>query len=505
MSSQTDMKLLNRIGDYANRFSTLYICPSRQMKKGSSQDTDLESHFPGHSYGTMLSVPKKKASKPLRPPAIHNVLNAYAYNVLKFDSHYMYVQTTPDMFGPKNHSFLVRRKTFARMQEDQAQDKVCLKELNRLARLFEMSSGQAEIYPCYTPRHYAPTILDRVRYGKGFSSPFLHKLRTWLNLNPGATFVKAFPCTAKPRVIMHLGMPKLDKDVFNSLLEYKSSQIRSYFHIQHTPMYLVRHLVHWINSVLRTFCSRSTPATPKPRGKKAIKISDTVSESDAPANARNIPVFVPESNPPEVEYNSSVYALFKPVGMVPAEVKEPFDPDISPPNIDSICDILTYWFRDCNKQPKVTQPCPVDCDHTRCSMLSAEALVVSGTDDDGEYFDLISAESFEEILHEGTIFVPSGFGTPRHLRDLRKFIQSYIRKATFFKEYSKISTVPGLFGVAKKLLAYLFALRKPLEVPFDSPEVELFCRQVFVYDSRPSQTLDFLRSLDMIVQDNLPF
>jgi hypothetical protein len=275
MSYQTDFSALHRLQHTVRQFGTSYFClndltkapsssnrfalldPRRTTKtllnyRSSKQSSPLNSskaHQPVDSLPKSRKCPAKARSPPTK--AIHNELLSYVDLVNRCDTLYMYQQTTPDMFGPKRHSFFVKRRSPAVLRKEESVTLVLLKELNSMARATEMSSGQYDPYPCYTPKHYAPNLSNRLRYGKGFSSPFIYMLRKKLNLQKDSSFNQAFPATANPRVTMHLGQPKIEKSVFNSLLEYKLSASRAYFHIQHTPKYLPRQIVQWINSVLR--------------------------------------------------------------------------------------------------------------------------------------------------------------------------------------------------------------------------------------------------------------
>jgi hypothetical protein len=232
--SKLELKTLNRLAHQLNQFGSLYIVPARVTSCPPSSDC--------------LRRPQQ-ASKPKRLPSAHTELNRLASFVTQFG--FVYPETRIPATKP---DFL---KTITVRKETGTEDLACLKELNRLARLVELTSKSTKdcpVYPVYQPLAYQ---VHDYRYGKGLSSPVASKLRDHLKLSASNNFVDAFPATTKPRLIsMTLGSPRYNKEDFNRLLTLKLDQARAYFKLNHTPSCYPRLVTSWIISLLVNLKSR---------------------------------------------------------------------------------------------------------------------------------------------------------------------------------------------------------------------------------------------------------
>lgn len=258
-------KSLNQLAHEARSFGSIYRVPAR---------TNL---------CPPASVNVSASQRPLpQAPSVVNSLNRIASDVLQFGFVY---PDTRILFTEKKPDFLVRRRI-----EPETPDISGLKELNRLARLVELSSKsetQPPIYPVWTPS--SPGVRTH-QYGKGFPCPFTQKLRSHLKLSREHTFAQAFPRTTVPKSFSVLGQKKLLKHEFNLLLVPKLDQARRFLKRNATPEAIPRLVSSWINSLLSSpeLSKKQTPSkkdkTPKT---KSSSTEDQRTLSFVPATEQN--------------------------------------------------------------------------------------------------------------------------------------------------------------------------------------------------------------------------
>lgn len=296
---KTVRSLVHQVNRFAILATPLYIVPART------------NTCPTPSHG--LTLPSKPSPAP-RLPSAHTTLNILAPEVLKFGLVY---PDTRDIFHQKK-TFLFVRKSPSAQIEQKDQDLACLKELNRLARLVELTSSHkisTPIYPSYNPISYH---FQGYRYGhKNLLSPVAHKLRTALKLTDTDTFASAFPATSIPKIKMLLNRPRIDKEIFSSLLVTKLNQARAYFCLSHTPKFYPTMITLWLTSLLRNTHTKPKPlAAPKKTKKvdsRKEKIPTTLSERFEPPQSvaeEKAPARSP-SPPPPTENRSEVYLTEK--------------------------------------------------------------------------------------------------------------------------------------------------------------------------------------------------
>jgi len=264
MTISPEMKPLSQLAHQARQFDRIYF--------GVFSCSYSPSPFVSHSPRTTaddLPAPSYDVSRVVRPrvckeAADHNVLNRLASDVLQFGFVY---PTLNIPVGPRPHEFLVRRASPALVQREQKEDIASLTELNRLARLVELSHGQAELYPSFTPAYSFLTI-PKKRLSFDTVDMVTFKLRIHLRLDDKSSFEQCFPATRRPRVTMSLGSPSIDRSVFNHLLASKLASARSWFKTPHTPKGVPSLVTSWINKLL---CRSFAPRVPNPATKKSNK------------------------------------------------------------------------------------------------------------------------------------------------------------------------------------------------------------------------------------------
>jgi hypothetical protein len=299
MSPSSDAKQLRVLASFANRFQVLdtplYIAPAR---------TNL---CPPASINESRTVTIPVARKSTPPRATHNLLNAFATEVQQFGTLY---HETRIPVGPIRRDFFVLRPSTAAVQRQKTQDSETLKELNRLARLFELSGiRDCPLYHSYTPPCYASPH-SKGKYTKGFSSPFDHVLRKKLNLT--SSFASAFPKTTIPKPTFLKGHPVFERSTFNSLLAIKLAEARSVYHINHTPKHLPRLITSWICAL---FVPSTTPSAPKKKkttrpAKPEVTCSSLSDRFTSEAVVPSLPQ-VPSSSPEPVVQPTTELSDFK--------------------------------------------------------------------------------------------------------------------------------------------------------------------------------------------------
>jgi hypothetical protein len=282
MSPSPEMKTLSRLAHQANRFAVLdrplYIVPAR---------TNL---CPPSSKGLEKCNPPVASPTP-RAPSVHTELNRLASYALQFG--FVYPENK-DFFLQKE--FLVLRPSKAVEQKQKDTDIACLKELNRLARLVELSSSRDKmppVYPVFTPAY---EFRQKNQYGKNFTSPFAFRLRKELKLLPSQSFQDAFPNTSVPKIEMLANRPIVLKEKFSALLKLKLDASRNVFHINTTPASFPRMVTNWIHSLLRSHALKKKQ-TPAPKKKKVSKVSQQKTNNLEPTTLAD--KFAPATSPPE--------------------------------------------------------------------------------------------------------------------------------------------------------------------------------------------------------------
>jgi len=249
-----EMNVLAALKHECLRFETLYRVPSRLS----------DSACPPASFGlSKLSTPNYVIPQ-LRSPHVHNELNRLASYALQFDTLYHEIKVPAS-----KPEFLVPRRSRRAVHDEQTRTDAELTELNRLARLVEMSHDQAPIYPTYTPISRVHQTFDsKLRYGKGMPSPIDSRLRKKLNLNPDTLFKNAFPGFTPPKVTLVNCLPTIEKKTFTTLLEYKLAPLANYS-IPNTPRRTSP--VSSYNGLTPSFVTSSVPRLPPPLHKRRNK------------------------------------------------------------------------------------------------------------------------------------------------------------------------------------------------------------------------------------------
>jgi hypothetical protein len=291
--NKADLKVLNVLVDFVTRFDSPYLCEKPKKKQtplfvrytsltpreGSKLrpvgqlEVDLQGSLDARpeSSASVDRIPHTLSTRPA--PSVHNVLNQIAAEMQQFGTLYHEMPSPPSPPG-----FLKSRLTPRTIKENKDKDTSSLKELNRLARLFEITSQSCDdkmlpIYPSLLPKHRVCPYDRKKLYSKDFPCPFAHALRKHLKLQSSSSFVKAFPQTAKPKITLINGFPSLDKDVFSRLLHLKCSIAMEYLHTRHLQKDVTRHIVYWINSLLKELVSsQQTPVSkrkPSPRTERS--------------------------------------------------------------------------------------------------------------------------------------------------------------------------------------------------------------------------------------------
>jgi hypothetical protein len=234
------MKSLNRIASEALQFESLYrpFC--------------LKHNFcvrprPFLVETRSVPVPLEVPSRPSR--ALHNELNSLASQLLQFGT--LYHETSIPV-GPRPHEFLKRTKSPRSSAQEEKDNVDSLKELNRLARLYEQypDAKSSIVYPQFTTKEQA-LHFDHHRYGKGLPNPFVAKIRSQLKLDSKSSFRSAFPGFSRPATTLSNGRPECERQTFNTLLAFKASQLRNVMHTPSTPYGFPRHLAQWITNILK--------------------------------------------------------------------------------------------------------------------------------------------------------------------------------------------------------------------------------------------------------------
>jgi len=274
--SDFPVKTLNQISFLVNKFSSVYIVPQR--RSGS---------FPGHSpRPSECPRPSRQSTKKVvfSAPRPEMTLDQMAHFATRPDfavyPDLRHLGCSRSMFGRMPHSFLFRQKVNTLSQD--ADNLVCLKELNRLARIVEVTQSHCPIVPIYfdTPRLSQKMSFDRVSHM--VAAELLGFTKSGFVVDD---FGAVFPQTERPPVSWFSGQPRTDKDKFNELLSSKLSSLRSKLGVASTPSGAPALVSSWINRLLgRKTLKKAKAPKPKPSSQKRTSSMTSAPEKKARKN-----------------------------------------------------------------------------------------------------------------------------------------------------------------------------------------------------------------------------
>jgi hypothetical protein len=231
MMDVSTLRELGRLQSLAQRFGVVYHQPLVRNCSPSGPPP----------ISRCLVVPRVSSRRPTSPRSDLKECLHLAHEALQFGSIYR----TPSRAPYVGSSPRPRRRT----PRDAWNDYLCTNEVNRLARLCELSSDVTGFYPVYTP-HYDLTVKsNRLR------------LRSLLSLD--ADFAAAFPGTSLPRPRLFSGLPRVSRETFSFLLKTKLQQARTCLRVTISPKGVVPLVIQWINSVLRSLVRLPTSSANK--------------------------------------------------------------------------------------------------------------------------------------------------------------------------------------------------------------------------------------------------
>jgi hypothetical protein len=244
-----EMKTLDRIAHEALQFGTLYHSPLHRVNEytaPAARESPLK----------VTSLPASETSpRYITPASPTAALNRAAHELLQFGS--LYIVPSRTLFP--GHS---PRKVTSTVTVDRSD----LNELNRLAKLVELSSAsrcpQPDLYPKYTPRYDLTVRRNQLH--------LLTKLRML------GDFASAFPKTSPPKVTFFSGQPRIEPTLFNSMLKSKLSQTRSVLGLTSTPVgapaLICSHLNKLLSSLVKTKAPKRT-ANVRPQNARRTQLS----------------------------------------------------------------------------------------------------------------------------------------------------------------------------------------------------------------------------------------
>jgi hypothetical protein len=255
--SSSDMRTLNASAAFVNRFSQLYIVPSRSV-------------FPGHSSRT-CDVPRPKKTVPSKVtysrPREEPSLSKLAHLATRADFEiYSELRLPASSFGPRRSTeFFVRRNVHTPASSHSI-DADCLTELNRLARLVEMTSKSCRNVPIYGE---APTLSSTLAWSHASQQCVAGILGFTTRSNPAirSEFDATFPKTDRPNITFVSGQPRITKEKFLELFKSKMSELRSRLGTNTSPKGSSSLISSWINCSLSTL-RRTKKPTSAQKGKK---------------------------------------------------------------------------------------------------------------------------------------------------------------------------------------------------------------------------------------------
>jgi hypothetical protein len=363
------------------------------------------------------SSPKQENTK--RLPQIHTELYRLESFAAQFDFVY---PDTRGLFDLRHKDFLVVKHSVAATQKKEASDKACLKELNRLARIVELSKDTScLIYPCYTPPHLVDSRRRRL-YSKCFPSVFDSRLKHELKLD--STFAKAFPKTTIPKCTFTKGHPVFAKADFNALLFTKLQQAREFYKTVITPSHLPRLITSWICALFKY--KSTTPTAPKKeqKAKKAlakpeIPLADrfvSASDSTVPQQISSSPTRPPT---PTIVPDNTVFTFDKSFSTPTPLAKSTWLPNADGPTSDILIEFDSQFpnfpstfdgitLRDLSKrmQRHIARKLTTSADYT-------DVKIDFFYEDDNFFFCLISTLKILEIQPHLFFSIYPGTTAPR--------------------------------------------------------------------------------------------
>jgi hypothetical protein len=272
----TLMKELNRAAHHFQRFDTLYF---QCLVRVDHMSAPL-------SQGLLRDIPSRR-----RAPQIDSEtseLCRLAHDVSQFGFVYPEVFTREAFPG---HSSGV--SDTPALTSNTTENLSTLKELNRMARLVELSSDRMELYPVYK------TSYD-------FADPYFSKSIAYATGLLKGDFATAFPKTAFPSVSYFSGQPRISRDIFNALLSSKLSQVRSILKTKVTPKGAPAYIASMINrSIAKTLSSqtssrRRNQAPTNTRAPATQPRSNVAFVTAAPEPQQSVPPTEPQPETPTV-------------------------------------------------------------------------------------------------------------------------------------------------------------------------------------------------------------
>lgn len=264
--SNFPVKTLNKISSFVLQFDSVYIVPQRRS-----------ASFPGHSPRPHV-VPKPQRSTtskvvfsaPRPEPTLDQLAHQATRPVFEVYPDLRSMGCAYSMFGRKPHNFLYTQKVNTPSQD--LNDQLCLKELNRMARLVEITSSHCPVVPIYFD---TPRLSKQVAYNRVSHMVIAELLRFTKNGFAVCDFSYTFPGTAAPKVAYFSGQPRIDKQQFNELLSSKLSSLRSRLGVNSTPSGAPALVASWINRLLRRKTPITVSATEKPASKENKRTKTT--------------------------------------------------------------------------------------------------------------------------------------------------------------------------------------------------------------------------------------
>jgi hypothetical protein len=298
-----DLKVLNQFSTQTLKFGTEYgFVFSRKS-------------FPGHSPRPTVVCRPPRPSKVIvsySAPKPQPSLNQLAHQATCSDFEiYPQLRLPASSFGPRrSNDFLVYRKihTPSNVKENIA----AMSELNRMARLVEITSTRTPLVPFYPdpPRLSTSLAFDRVSHA--VVAELLGFTKSGFAIQD---FRTVFPSTMRPTVSMFSGQPRVPKAQFNELLASKLSTLRSKLGINSTPPGSLCLVASWINRLL---CFKPKPL-PSNKGKTSQKEKKNTSAAEKTAKDTKV------SSP-----SSSLADRFKPADDTPAPPSAAANPPATP-------------------------------------------------------------------------------------------------------------------------------------------------------------------------------
>lgn len=233
------LKALNQIASEQLRFNSLYRHPRhcRSFIGSSPRPVPTTPRSPTPSTSSSNTVTWSS-------PRCEHTLEQIAHLATCNRTFVIYpeLRLAPANFGPSPHGFLSPRPLACNSISLSE-----LEELNRLAKIVEISSPHSRQPPIYGEPPRLSESLSHDKRTQMIVSSLLHFTSKSFALND---FHTAFPSTAKPKVSYFSGQPRVDKDKFNELLVSKLGQLRSVLGINFTPKGAPALLSSWINKLL---------------------------------------------------------------------------------------------------------------------------------------------------------------------------------------------------------------------------------------------------------------